>query len=314
MTRCQQAIPKSHRRKEFVRPSSNMIAEVLLVLAGHSSSLFPTEYTLNPAILPLLHPGEQQSLEALALIAFRYRKIKSSCLNLSRSPSRYVCALCATLSHILKDDYESLVIETEAKVLKRDSSLVARGAFVPLSSIRSIFSEWDAPLAALVALVDELEAEKDWKPGPLIDLLLVRSRTGVHRIANIISRISTAVQFVWRTQLTAFLVHGSLSSVDPLSDADFNLSKGSIPSCVSVQTRESITYIGRAIAIVKVAKGQKQPSRDLAKEHTIMLENVMPEDQHAFDLVISQIRTNVGQWLWLNVLTKKDVDDAIDGL
>ena len=291
-----------------------MIAEVLLVLAGHSSSLFPTEHTLNPAISPLLHPGEQQNLEALALIAFRYRKIKSSCLNLSRSPSRYICALCATLNHILKDDYESLVIETEAKVLKRDSSLVARGAFVPLSSIRSIFSEWDAPLAALVALIGELEAEKNWKPGPLIDLLLVRSRTGIHRIANIISRISTAVQIVWRSQLTAFLVHGSLSSVDPLSDADFTLSKGSIPSCVSAQTRESIAYIGRAIAIVKGAKGQKQPSRDLAKEHTIMLEDVMPEDQHAFDLVISQIRTNVGEWLWLNVLTKKDVDDAIDAL
>jgi gamma-tubulin complex component 4 len=295
-------------------PIFNMIAEILLVLAGHSSSLFPTDHTLNPAISPLLHPGEQQNLEALALIAFRYRKIKSSCLNLSRSPSRYICALCATLNHILKDDYESLVIETEAKVLKRDSSLVARGAFVPLSSIRSIFSEWDAPLAALVALVDELEAEKDWKPGPLIDLLLVRSRTGVHRIANIMSRISTAVQFVWRTQLTAFLVHGSLSSVDPLSDADFSLTKGSIPSCVSVQTRESIAYIGRAIAIVKDAKGQKQPSRTLTKEHTIMLENVMPEDQHAFDRVISQIRTNVGEWLWLNVLTKKDVDDAIDAL
>jgi len=295
-------------------PIFNMIAELLLVLAGHSSSLFPTGYTLNSAISPLLHPGEQQSLEALALIAFRYRKIKSSCLNLSRSPSRYICALCATLNHILKDDYESLVIETEAKVLKRDSSLVARGAFVPLSSIRSIFSEWDAPLAALAALVDELEAEKHWSPGPLIDLLLVRSRTGVHRVADIISRISTAVQIVWRTQLTAFLVHGSLSSVDPLSDADFTLSKGSIPSCVSVQSRESIAYIGRAIAIVKGAKGQKQPSRDLAKEHTIMLENVMPEDQHAFDLVISQIRTNVGEWLWLNVLTKKDVDDAIDAL
>lgn len=127
-----------------------------------------------------------------------------------------------------------------------------------------------------------------------------------HWPANIISRISTAVQIVWRSQLTAFLVHGSLSSVDPLSDADFTLSKGSIPSCVSAQTRESIAYIGRAIAIVKGAKGQKQPSRDLAKEHTIMLEDVMPEDQHAFDLVISQIRTNVGEWLWLNVLTKKE--------
>jgi gamma-tubulin complex component 4 len=152
-----------------------MIAEVLLVLAGHSSSLFPTDYTLSPAIAPLLHPGEQQSLEALGLIAYRYRKIKTSCANLSRSPSRYICALCATLNQVLKEEYESLVIQTEAKVLKRDSELVASGAFVPLSVVRAVFSEWDAPLAALAALVDELEAEKDWKPGPLIDLLVTRS-------------------------------------------------------------------------------------------------------------------------------------------
>lgn len=291
-----------------------MIAEVLLVLAGHSSSLFPTDYSLNTAIIPLLHPGEQQSLEALGLIAFRYRKIKTTCAILSRSPSRYICALCATLSHILKEDYESLVIHTETKVLKRDSALVASGAFVPLSAVRAIFSVWDAPLAALAALVKEVESEKEWKPGPLIDLLVARSKTGVHRIADIISRISVAVQRVWRTQLTAFLVHGSLSSVDPLAGADLAIRGGSIPSCVSTQSRESIAYIGRAIATVKGVKGQRQPPRSLAIDHTAMLEGVLPVDQHTFDLVISQIRVNVGEWLWLNVLTKKDVDDAVDSL
>lgn len=36
-----------------------MIAEVLLVLAGHSSSLFPSDHTVHPAFTPLLHPGEE---------------------------------------------------------------------------------------------------------------------------------------------------------------------------------------------------------------------------------------------------------------
>ena len=301
-------------RDERVSPRAVMIAEVLLVLAGHSSSLFPTDYTLNPAIANLLHPGEQQSLESLGLIAYRYRKIKTSCNTLSRSPSRYVCALCATLSHVLKEEYESLVIQTEAKVLKRDSELVASGAFVPLSSVRAIFSEWDAPFAALTALVDELEAENEWKPGPLIDLLLARSKTGVHRIAGVISKLSVAVQLVWRTQLTAYLVHGSLSSIDPLATDDLSLVNGALPSCVSSQSRDSIAYIGRAIATVKAVKWQKQLPRDLATKHTAMLETVLPEDQHAFDLVISQIRTNVGEWLWLNVLTKRDVDESVDSL
>jgi ribosomal RNA-processing protein 1 len=65
---------------------------------------------------------------------------------------------------------------------------------------------------------------------------------------------------------------------------------------------------------VKAAKWQKQLPRDLALVHTNLLEGVLPEDQHQFDMVITQIRTNVSEWLWLNVLTQKDVEDAVDSL
>ncbi|KAG5650742.1 hypothetical protein H0H81_011186 [Sphagnurus paluster] len=291
-----------------------MIAEVLLVLAGHSSSLFPTDHTLHTSFTPLLHPGEQQCLECLGLIAFRYRKIREASVRLSRSSSRSICALCATLNRILRDEYASLVIKTEAKILERDASLVASGSFVPLSSILATFAEWDAPLAALASLVEHLESQPNWMPGPLIDTLLSRSRTGIHRVADILSRLSVAVQRVWRTQLIAFLVHGSLSKVDPLASENYILLDGSTPSCVSAQSRESIAYVGRAIGTVKAAKWQKQLPRNLAEVHTSLLENVLPEDQHAFDLVISQIRTNVSEWLWMNVLTQKDVEDAVDSL
>lgn len=291
-----------------------MIAEVLLVLAGHQSSLFPTDHTIHPAFAPLLHPGEQQCLESLGRIAFRYRRIKLSCSTLSRSPSRYICALCSTLDHILKDEYESLVIDTEEKILRRDADLVASGSFVPLSSIRATFADWDAPLAALTALIEEVESEKEWKPGPLIDMLLARSHTGVYRIASIFSRLSQAVQRVWRTQLTAFVVHGSLSPSDPLASAKHTLLPGSIPSSVSAQSRDSIAYVGRAISTVKAAKWQKQLPRSLAQVHTSLLEEVMPEDHHEFDRVILQIRINVSEWLWENVLTHKDVEDAVESL
>lgn len=291
-----------------------MIAEVLLILAGHESSLFPSDHKLHPAFIPLLHPGEQQCLESLGQTSFRYRKLKKSCITLSQSQSRYICALCATLNRILKDEYEALVISTEEKVLKRDADLVASGSFVPLSSVRAIFSEWDAPFAALLSLMDEIEAVPHWKPGPLIDLLLKRSKTGVSRVASILSRLSLAVQSVWRTQLTAFIVHGSLVAVDSLASESFVLHDGSMPVCISPQSRESIAYVGRAIATVKAAKWQKQLPRNLAQEHTSLLEHVFPEDRHAFDNVIAQIRTNVSEWLWLNVLTRKDVDDAVDSL
>jgi gamma-tubulin complex component 4 len=293
----------------------NMIAEILLVLAGHPSSLFTADAILDPAFAPLLHPGETQCAESLALIALRYKKVKSSCHALSQSPSRYICALCSTLNQILKDEYERLVVETEAKILRRDSELVAAKSFVPLSSIRAIFAEWDAPLASLASLMDRLEAEKQWKPGPLIDLLLTRSRTGVQRIAHIFSRLSTTVQRVWRTQLIAFLVHGSLSPEDPLASSEnYVLLNGSVPSCVSFQTRESIEYVGRAVSTVKSAKWQAQLPRNLASEHTAMLETSLPENQHAFDAAIAKIRTNVSEWLWLNVLTHRDVEDAVNSL
>ncbi|KAL1697424.1 Non-catalytic module family EXPN protein [Schizophyllum commune] len=292
-----------------------MIAELLLVLGGHSSSLFPENHKVHSAFVPLLHPGEQQCIEALGLIALRYRRIKTSCASLlASSTSRYVSAVCSTLSLILKSEYEALVVDTEAKILKRDADLVARGSFVPLSSIRAIFSEWDAPLAALCSLMDEIEGEGRWRPGPLIDLLQTRSNTGIRRIADIISRLCTAVQRVWMTQLTAFLIHGTLVQPDPLASEDYTLLDGAVPSCVSAQARESIAYVGRAIGTVKAAKWQKQLPRSLASDHAILLQTALPEDQHAFDRVVTEIRTNISEWLWLNVLTRKDVEEAVDSL
>ena len=293
---------------------NTMIAEVLLVLAGHSSSLFPKDHTIHPAFVPLLHPGEQQCLESLAKIACRYRHIKKMCATLSRSPSRYISAVCVTLNQILKDEYESLVVETEAKVLRRDDTLVANGSFVPLSAIRAIFSEWDAPLASLETLLEQLQTDAQWPPGRLIDLLMMRSNTGVHRVAAIYARISRAVQRVWMRQLQAFLVHGTLAQTDPLATKEYVLLDESMPSCVQAQTRDSIVYIGRAISTVKAAKWDKQFPRDLAVEHTQLLDTILPEDQYEFDRIIAEIRTNVSEWLWVNVLTRQDVDEAVESL
>jgi gamma-tubulin complex component 4 len=293
----------------------NMIAEVLLLLAGHSSSLFPgKDSTLNPAFIPLLHPGEAQCLESLGLIALRYRKIKESCAALGTSSSQYICALSSSLQRFLRDEYESLVIETEAKVLKREPGLVANGSFVPLSSIRATFSEWDAPLAALQSLIEELDKKSPWQPGPLIDMLQARACTGVHRVASVLSKLSRDVQRVWRTRAIAFMVHGNTEGSDTLASSDYKLLDQSIPACISPQTRESIAYIGRAIGTVKAAKWRRQLPRTLALEYTRQLEAALPEERHAFDGAVTEIRMSVSEWLWVYVLTRKDVDEAVDSL
>lgn len=291
-----------------------MIAEVLLVLAGHSSSLFSADHKVHPAFIPLLHPGEQQCLESLGQIAYKYRQIKQASYDLARSPSRYVSALCATLNQILRTEYENLVVDTEAKVLQRDSSLVASGSFVPLSSVRAIFAEWDAPLVALESLMGELQSQPQWRPGPLIDLLLSRSQTGVYRVASIYARLSEAVQRVWIAQLQAFMIHGSMSSNDPLASPEYVLLEGAMPKCVSTRTRDSVAYVGRAIGTVKAAKWEKQFPRQQAMDHTKLLDNVLPQDRYEFDRVVTDIRIAVSEWLWLNVLTKGDVDDAVESL
>jgi gamma-tubulin complex component 4 len=160
--------------------------------------------------------------------------------------------------------------------------------------------------------MDELEAGDDWQPGPLIDLLMLRARTGVQKVAHILTRLSTAVQQVWMTQLAAFLLH--YSSSGSLAGKDYVLRERSMPSSVSPQSRDSIAYIARAIGTVKDAAWQKQLPRSLATEYMKMLDGVLPEDSHAFDHAIGDIRSSVGEWLWLNVLTRKDVDAAVEAL
>ncbi|KAJ3775174.1 Spc98 family-domain-containing protein [Lentinula raphanica] len=289
-----------------------MIAEILLVLAGHPSSLFSKNNTVHPSFASLLHPGEQQCIESLGQIAFRYRTVKNTCAQLQLSSSRYISAVCAAINHTLKDEYEMLVIKTEERVLRRDANLVASGSFVPLSSVRATFAEWDAPLAALMSLVEDLEVKKDIQPGPLIDMLLERAKTGIHRIANIFIQLSHAVERVWRVQLISFVVHGSISTVDPLVSDSYTFLDGSLPSCITPQSRDSILYVGRAISTVRAAQWQKQLPIDLAIEHARAMENVMPDDQPNFDRVIERIRTNVSEWLWMNVLTLQAVEEAVD--
>lgn len=265
-------------------------------------------------------------------IALSYRNIKHASSRLSQSPSRYICAFCSKLNEILRDEYESLVVETEAKILTKDPDYVGRGSFVPLSAIRATFAEWETPLVALESLVTHLEKESPWPAGKLIDLLLARvskplklcdfcisfvmkkSETGLHRVSYIMSRLAAAVQKIWRTQLQALLVHGALSPKEPLAKESYALYDDAFPVCVSATARDSIVYVGRAIGTVKALKWHRQIPSSISLSHAKLLDTVLPQDQHAFEEVVAQIRANISEWLWSNVLTIPDVEDAVDSL
>ncbi|EJD54547.1 hypothetical protein AURDEDRAFT_79521 [Auricularia subglabra TFB-10046 SS5] len=300
-----------------------MLAELLLILAGHPSSLLLEDgRTVTPALAELLHPGEKDVVEFLATIASRYRRLRQSCASLSTRSSRYVAALCRTLSDLLAREYDTLIIDVEGRVLRRDSSMVATGSYVPLSTIKATFSKWSAPLAALNTLFDALEQDCApatnplWYPGPLLDLLLERASTGVHLVAFVFSTLAHSVQVVWKAQLACFIIHGrSEQFASPETHVPYPTS---MPSCISEDSADSIAYVGRAIAVVKQQTAQWRQRlelpRHLTDEHARLLEKVLPENRHDFDAVISTIRVNVSEWLWKYVLTRKDVDETINSL
>lgn len=292
-----------------------MIAETLLLLLGHPSTLFPTDHKIDPAFIPLLHPGERDCLESLALLAWRYRLIKAASARLGSSDSPYMSALCAELNRILSVEYEALVVSTEAKILQKDANFVGSGSFVPLSSLRATFAVWDAPFAALITLLEDLESKESWQSGPFIDLLMQRSESGVQKVARILIRLSRAVQRVWIVELVTSLFHSSdFSSATSLVSEKFVLKTGSVPKAVSAQSTESIAYLSKAIGTVKKANHEHQLPRPLVNDYITLLNDVLPEDEHSFDQVIGNIRSSVGEWLWCNVLTSHDIDAALESL
>lgn len=295
-----------------------MIAELILMLAGHPSSLFDASGELNTAFNDMLHPGERKTLVYLSRIAIRYRGLKDA-INALGSSSEYLSSMCAAIRVVLKQ-YETLVVETESRVLRRDDEIVASGSFVPLASLKAVFAEWDAPMAALHSLVDHIQTTGPSRvhPGQLIDLLLERSSSGVARIASIMSDLAVAVQNVWRMHLVAYLVHGSLTTHDPFALLKpHRLNADVMPRCVSPETRDSIGYVGRAIMTVQAVghnSRQQQLPRTIAITHAKILSKVLPQDGREFDVAMAQIRANISEWLWTTVLTRKDVDDAIEFL
>lgn len=185
-----------------------MLSDVLLTLAGHDSSLFtivdhviPDESTgsmkrpwswtlrLSPAVQGV-HPGERATLDYLASIAAKYRRVTCFCnaanerarkqflldsthLNNSQSVATastedYVLIALVT-SSILQylESYQQSVIGVETDILQRNWDIVSikdnPGSqnhcippFVSLTNIRSRFSDWEIPLTALNELVTTL--------------------------------------------------------------------------------------------------------------------------------------------------------------
>ena len=334
-----------------------MICEILCVLAGHRSALFDDEAHVVLDFVPLLHPGEVEILQSLARLAHRFVRIRTAANQFRLSYNTYIhgesshstSEYLSTLGNAIHDvllEYEDLVVSTESRILKRDDELVGGQSFVPLSSIKAVFSTWEAPMAALDTLIEEIYHGTDvkgeietpntsgkaqlpyWPPGRLIDLLLLRAENGIQRVSHIMTKLAEALQRLCMIHLTAFMLHGSLSALQPLATmtedetgmsirdiSSLVVQENMIPSCVTAETRESIVYVGKAVAIMaSQGNAHAQLSRGMIVEFAKMLSGVLPQDGFAFDRAIGEIRKAISEFLWAHILKYKDVIEAVEFL
>ncbi|WWC65984.1 uncharacterized protein I303_108606 [Kwoniella dejecticola CBS 10117] len=234
-----------------------MLSEVLLVLSGHESSLFlpgpstsnATTLITSPHLAEYLHPGEITSLNALADLAYKYKRVKSwsariqkegkeailsETLSNSRkgkgkgkeridpitsttpaTPNQYLTTLAGSILSILKE-YEILIVEVEAKILSLDPALVQDDqGYVPLSALVATFDQWKIPLGSLSTLVDEISGSVEViEPGKLIDLVEEKRKTGNSRLHEIYTKIYKSLTDLFLVHLITFILYGSTSSTE----------------------------------------------------------------------------------------------------
>lgn len=228
-----------------------MLSELLLVLSGHPSSFFqpspadrPTTLMVVPALSQHLHPGEEQSLNTLARLAFQYTRIRDWARNIqtagrqaildetlrttskskdkgkgkaSEPPDTYLATLAGGVLDILRD-YEVLIVSIETEVLNLDGGLVQDEAgFVPLSILLARFSPWQATLSALNDLVNTL-SNSALAPTPASNATATATATATHTPGQLLGRLSDLTnngnarlrdmfQYLYASVLRLFLMH-----------------------------------------------------------------------------------------------------------
>jgi hypothetical protein len=238
----------------------------------HSPLEQPTTYVLAPALASRLHPGEQSALEALGQLGFWSSAVRAWAVEVERvtretvvrrsikarsttvataaaadgegheagaRKEEFVACLAAAVRAVLAD-WQTLVLETERRILAADPSLVGapssgngretRG-FVALSGLTATFQPWSARLSALNNLVSLLPLPtsspsssspsaspppKRW-PGPglllnRLDALSARSK-GSPELSHLASRLLAPVRQLWLGELVRSLVHGEGSAL-----------------------------------------------------------------------------------------------------
>lgn len=208
-----------------------MLHELLLVLSGYPGDVFipspsqtPTTFAIPPDF-PLLHDAERAALNRLAHLGWQYSKIvdfirgirnsmTSSSVRSTAAPhGSYIQALAVALNDVLKE-YRETIIDCEQRILGKQDHL--NGA-VPIVHVSTAFAKWTIVLPALSKLLNEIESTPAiWHGCRLLDLIVMKSHTGVTELREIANRILYHLHIVMYKQITSWMIYGHLS--DPCQE------------------------------------------------------------------------------------------------
>ncbi|MCO5585522.1 hypothetical protein L7F22_039455 [Adiantum nelumboides] len=179
--------------------TKSVLEELLLVLAGHKSSLFIVSEVAGPSngerviwnwtlrshsSIPCGHPGERQVLDSLADIAAKYKRIvifttsvqkhahqqilqsiRQRCKS-NQWQNKLLVQLTSKIRELLKG-YEKWICDLESDILHNSWNIAANenANSISLSNIRARLEEWEVLLCALNQIVsDLLKGPKDAIP------------------------------------------------------------------------------------------------------------------------------------------------------
>ncbi|ORX37895.1 Spc98 family-domain-containing protein [Kockovaella imperatae] len=311
-----------------------------------SSSSSIRSLTVSPKLEEYLHPGEVSVLNALADLARQsynvrlwahsiQRRGRAAMLNISAKgkqkehvesvPNQYLSTLASSILDVLTE-WDALIVELESRILSLDPEVVQdQAGHVPLSVLLAMVSPWQAPLGELSGLIKTVDSTRNITPGQLLQLVEDRSQTGNPRIRKILTTLSGALIRLFLAHLCAFILDGLTSTEsnpvlpslgldrgpDPLSPKHrlYALNGELCPPSLSGSTKESILYIGRVTATLR-SKNTALP-KGTTKDLREVIMSVKSLEDGSLDKEISRTRSEVGEWLWRNVLTGGQVVQAL---
>lgn len=249
-----------------------MLHEILLSLSGHKSPLL-TKSQLNDGSkqsavdFPLLSPPERALLTTVSDLTDLHIKLRQHLFTIASTHNSIICrAVSVKISSQNLRDFQKKILEVEKAVLEKDAAYVGGYGIVPLSTVVGEFAPWTRRLQWLWGVACFILPEDTprgqpprYRQGPeLMDFLRKESYTGYTDLEVMALDLLEAAEFAWLKQISSWLLWGKLPSrfINDIfihsrdlgnGKSEFFIQEGLLPSFISLETAESVLFIGNSI-------------------------------------------------------------------